>query len=222
MKKLVLYSAQETPKDHKVNLELLRLIAKPNPRIAYIPSDFVNDSAWFQGKKNYYAQYGATLEEPVRFGAVLLGSELQNLFAFDAIHLSGGNTPQFLTLLRHHDLLERLRDFVANGGVLIGVSAGAIIMTPDIFSAYDCGDDRPSEPFDHTALGLVDFTFMPHDTSELEIRCQELALELNRTLYACQDGDGIVVNGDEIKLIGDVLEFLPQRSKVNQALPREI
>ncbi len=209
MKKLLLYSAQETPEDHKVNLELMRLIAKPNPRIAYVPSDFVNESSWFQGKKTYYAQYGATLEEPVRFGAVLLESELQNLFSFDAIHLSGGDTPRFLTLLREHNLLERLRDYVTGGGVLIGISAGAIIMTTNIFTAYDCGDERPAEPFDHSALGLVDFAFMPHYTAELESQCQELALELNRTLYACQDGDGIVVNGNEIKLIGEVLEFQP-------------
>jgi dipeptidase E len=209
MKKLVLYSAQETPEDHKVDLELMRLIAKPNPRIVWIPSDFVNDSAWFHSKKTYYAQYGVTLEEPVQFGAALFGSELQKLFSFDAIHLSGGDTPQFLTLLREHNLLQRLHDYVARGGVLIGVSAGAIIMTPNIFTAYDCGDDRPSEPFDHTALGLVDFAFMPHYESELEKRCQELVLELNCTLYACQDGDGIVVNGDEVKLMGNVLEFTP-------------
>jgi hypothetical protein len=50
---------------------------------------------------------------------------------------------------------------------------------------------------------------MPHYEPELEIPCQELALELNRILYACRDGDGIVVNGDEIKLMGDVLEFKP-------------
>jgi dipeptidase E len=207
MKKLVLYSAQEIPEDHKVNLELMRLIAKPNPRIAYIPSDFVNDSPWFHSKKTYYAQYGATLEEPVQFGAVLLESGLQNLFAFDAIHLSGGDTSQFLTLLREHHLLERLQNYVALGGVLIGISAGAIIMTPNIFTAYDCGDEHPPEPFDHTALRLVNFAFMPHYEPALEIRCQELALELNRTLYACRDGDGIVVNGDEIRLMGDVLEF---------------
>ncbi len=211
MRKLLLYSAQETPEDHKINLELIRLIAKPHPRIAWMPSDFVNDSAWFHDKKKYYARYDAILEEPVRFGAQLLESELQNLFAFDAIHLSGGDTPQFLTLLREHHLLERLLDYVARGGVLIGISAGAIIMSANIFTAYDCGDDRPSEPFDHTSLGLVEFVFMPHYTPELELRCQELALELNRTLYACRDGDGIVVNGNEIKLMGQVLEFLPQR-----------
>ncbi len=209
MKKLVLYSAQETPEDHKVNLELLRLIAKPNPRIAYIPSGFVNDSAWFRNKKTYYAQYDAILEEPVQFNTVLLESEMQNLFSFDAIHLSGGDTPKFLSLLLEHHLLERLRDYVARGGLLIGVSAGAIIMSPNIFTAYDCGDDRPSEPFDHTALGLVDFAFLPHYVPGLQQRCQELALKLNRTVYACQDGDGIVVTGNEIKLIGDVLEFKP-------------
>ena len=147
----------------------------------------------------------------MQFGAVLLESELQNLFSCDAIHLSGGDTPRFLTLLREHDLFERLRDYVTRGGVLIGISAGAIIMTPNILTAYDCGDDRPSEPFDHTAFGLVDFAFMPHYTPELELQCRALALELHRTLYVCQDGDGIVVNGNEIKLMGEVLEFKHQR-----------
>ena len=207
MKRLVLYSAQETPEDHKIDLELMLLIAKPKPKIAWIPSDFKNNSAWFQSKISYYAQYGATLEEPVRFGEVLLESELQDLFSYDAIHLSGGDTPKFLELLRNHHLLPRLREYAARGGVLIGISAGSIIMTPSIFTAYDCGDERPTEPFDHTALNLVDFAFMPHYESNLEHRCEELALELNRTLYACQDGDGIVVNGNEIKLIGDVLDF---------------
>jgi dipeptidase E len=168
MKKLVLYSAQETLEDRKVDLEMLPLIDKPNPRIAWIPSDFKNNSAWFQSKIPYYAQYGATLEEPVQFGNVLLESELQNLFSYDAIHLSGGDTPKFLELLRNHHLLPCLHDFVARGGVLIGISAGAIIMTPNIFTAYDCGDERPIEPFDHTALGLVDFAFMPHYLPELE------------------------------------------------------
>ena len=210
MKKLVLYSAQETPEDRKVDLELMRLIAKPNPKIAWIPSFFVNNSAWFQNKVKYYAQYGAILEEPVQFAAILLESELQNLFSYDAIHLSGGDTSSFLELLRKHSLIPRIQDFVARGGVLIGQSAGSIIMTPNIFTAYDCGDERPLEPFDHTALGLVDFAFMPHFEPDLEQPCRKLALELNRTLYACQDGDGIVVNGDEVKFIGDVLEFKPQ------------
>lgn len=209
MKKLVLYSAQETPEDHKVNLEMLRLIGKANPRIAWIPSDFKNNSAWFQSKISYYTQYNATLEEPVQFAAILLESELQNLFSYDAIHLSGGDTSSFLELLRKHNLIPRIQDFVARGGVLIGQSAGSIIMTPNIFTAYDCGDERPLEPFDHTALGLVDFAFMPHFEPELEPRCKELALELNLRVYACKDGDGIVVNGDEIKLMGDVLEFKP-------------
>jgi dipeptidase E len=157
MRKLVLYSAQETPEDRKIDLELMRLIAKPNAKIAYIPSDFVNDSVWYRSKIEYYAQYGATLEEPVQFNTVLLENELQNLFAYDAIHLSGGDTPSFLRLLRQHNLLSQLHDYVAQGGVLIGISAGAIITTPNILTAYDCGDDRPPEPFDHNALGLVDF-----------------------------------------------------------------
>jgi dipeptidase E len=88
--------------------------------------------------------------------------ELDTLLTCDAIHLSGGNTYYFLHWLRVRNLLIRLREYVARGGVLIGVSAGAILMTPNIGSASLCGDMPLEGMTDYAALGLVDFAFVPH------------------------------------------------------------
>lgn len=108
-------------------------------------------------------------------------------------------------------MLPVLREYVAGGGVLIGVSAGAILMTPDVSTSALCGDafvDGLSDPF---RLGLVDFhfLFLPHFESS-EAGTAEIAAHQNRlpaTLYACPDGGGIVVEGANIELFGEVQKF---------------
>ena len=195
---------------------MLRLIAKPRPRIAWIPSDFRSGSRWFHAKVAYYARYDTDLEEPVRFDAPFTPADLERLWTFDAIHLSGGNTAEFLGLLRQHHMLEPLRRFARHGGVLIGESAGAILMTVSIETTFvgESGDKHPGADFELDALELVDFAFVPHYSDDLETTCRKLATQLRRTVYACRDGDGIVVNAGELRLIGAVLEFNPSPSDV--------
>lgn len=211
MPKLILCSCQDSPEDHAVKLELLRLIAKPRPRIAWIPSDFRSGSHWFHAKAAYYARDDAVLEEPVRFDLDFAAADLERLWTFDAIHLSGGNTVEFLRSLRHHQMLELLRMYARDGGVLIGESAGAILMTASIETTFigESGDPHPEDDREYAALGLVDFAFVPHYSGHLETTCRELASKLRRTVYACRDGDGVVVKEGERRLIGKVLEFTP-------------
>ncbi|WP_199621429.1 Type 1 glutamine amidotransferase-like domain-containing protein [Paenibacillus alkalitolerans] len=82
------------------------------------------------------------------------------MFDYDAIHLSGGNTFYFLSLLKKRNTMEMLRAYVNKGGILIGVSAGSILMTKTIgFAGYGVDGDRN--------VVYVDFEFLPHwDGSE--------------------------------------------------------
>lgn len=137
---------------------------------------------------------------------------LDQLFACDAIHLSGGNTYYFLYWLQQRGLMERLQHYALHQGVLIGISAGAIIMTSEIASARLCGD-APYVPLTtYQGLGLVDFAFVPHvqDTPEDYARMQEYANHQQRVLYGCHDGDGIVVAGETVRLVGNVVSMTPK------------
>ncbi|WP_246805901.1 Type 1 glutamine amidotransferase-like domain-containing protein [Ensifer sp. ENS10] len=58
--------------------------------------------------------------------------DIAALFASDAIHLSGGHTGGFLERLKQSRMLGPIRDWALAGGILIGVSAGAILMAPTI------------------------------------------------------------------------------------------
>ncbi len=205
MRRLVLYSDQVLPETEKVDQELAALLGTSNPTIGFIPSSADPQRTYYEERRVYYARLGMTLSVYFELEAYN-PDRLEALLACDAIHLTGGNTYYFLHWLRKRDMLAPLRRYVARGGVLIGVSAGAILMTPDIATAALCGDEPLEGETDLAALHLVDFAFVPHFGG---IPYDLLALQAYSrgrqvVVYACRDGDGVVVEDDQVKCIGDV------------------
>jgi dipeptidase E len=210
MTKLVLYSDQEIPENVQVDRRMLELIGTSHtPKIGYIPSAGDPDRNWFGQKMQYYARLGADLAVYFELDVDYHPEELDQLLACDAIHLSGGNTYHFLYWMRARGMIGVLREYVDRGGVLIGVSAGSILMTPDIGTTRLCGDEAlPGEQMDSLdALGLVDFAFVPH-INQIPIASNAVKIYSRRhpgtILYGCADGDGIIVNGDRVEFIGEI------------------
>jgi dipeptidase E len=102
--------------------------------------------------------------------------------------------------------MEPLQEFAARGGVLIGASAGAIIMTPEISATAYCADaPLPGEETDDLfALNLVDFAFFPHINYFPEHETQMVAYSQAHPypIYGCANGDGIVVDGEKVEFLG--------------------
>ena len=166
--KLALYSNQYSPETDHIDEALLRWLPR-NASIGYLPSGPDPHRDWFNHQAPYYGRYGFTM---TYFGLQeeFDDSRLPELFGSDAIHLTGGNTFQFLHWLRERGLIDRIRAYVHDGGVLIGASAGSIIMTPDVATAFLCGDEPYEGMSSGAAIGLVDFEMVPHyDGSEAQL-----------------------------------------------------
>ncbi len=206
-RKLALYSDQETPANEQMDARVLRLIGRSQPRIGYIPATNDPERAYFRRKADYYAEIGANLAVYVDPNQDTSEAEWSTLLSCDAIHLSGGNTFSFLSWMKRRRVLPLLARYVSEGGVLIGVSAGAILMTPSVNSALLCGDVRDSQLMDNVGLGLVDFHFWPHFDSASVTKDQLILSSAIPNLYACPDGSGIVIDGKEVELFGQVDQF---------------
>ena len=208
MRKLVLHSDQIKGKT-QIDEASWKLFSTPKPRIAYIPSQSDFDRKYFQEKVEWYKQFGITDLLYYDIDREYDEGKKAELLACDGIFLSGGNTYYFLNNLKKRNFVPVLRDYVEKGGVLIGVSAGSLIMSQTIRIAA-LQDENIIGLKDYYALGLVNFDFFPHLDDDKDKYLKDI-VEYSKTsqsiIYACNDGDGIIVEGDKMQFFGEVLKI---------------
>lgn len=195
--------------DSKKVRDFIREKAKhADPKICIIPS-FTN----FQGVQSsgdYYTleRMGFNPDNISMFDVGYLFDEtkIDSLKENDVIILGGGNTFLFQWLLRRAGMLDGLSEFAKNGGILIGESAGSIIMSESIEIARFADEDIVgSENTD--GLGIIDFEMKPHFGGWLK-RFPEFvyySAESNQDLYCLFDGGFIIVSDDDITPHGNFI-----------------
>ena len=207
--KLVLYSGYDK-ENAAIDREVIRLIGKKNPRVVFIPSTSHAHDFEFDYVRETFASYGVKKMALFNIDHPYSTPDAELIFkTADMIYLSGGNTFYFLKSIYRNHLDRLLLDFVMRGGVLVGLSAGAIVMTPSIATASYPKFDRDENTVgigNFVAMGLVDFEFFPHYTPEPEYAVELLKQSklITHPLYGVSDGGGIVVENGRLSFFGDV------------------
>ena len=173
--------------------------------LSYIPSMSDRKLKYFEKTKNKLSEYGNFEFNYFDIDDFCNIDKIEKIFKSEIIYLSGGNTYYFLNNLKKRYLITRLRKYVENGGYIIGLSAGAIIMSKDI-SAAQFGDEDIVGLSDLSSLALVDFDFMPHwnEDSHYLDDLKEYSKNTGNTVYTCNDGDGIIVMDNKVHFYGDI------------------
>lgn len=210
--KLALYSGGDETDNIRLDKHLIKLSGKSNPTITFIPSssyfiesEFMEFATQFQ---KYRVNKLINFPVDVEFSDVLKEEVLKS----DIIYLGGGNTFYFLKHLRRSGFLKELKEFVKKGGILAGLSAGAILMSSNINMAaipdFD-RDDNDENIKNLSALNLVKFDFFPHykNSKRYDTALKEHSLSHSTRIYASADGCGIIVDDDDIKFIGKTFLF---------------
>lgn len=210
--KLVLYSGGDEKENRQLDKAFIDLLGKKNPVVTFIPSSSYLSEEEFRLYVRHYSKYKISrfihFPVDVPFDKIMF----QEVMRSDAIHLGGGNTFYFLNSLRKAKLLPDLRKFVEKGGVLTGLSAGAIMMTENIEMAGYPDFDRDDNIVglkNLNALGLLDFAFFPHfkNSTRYDVAFKKYSKLKNKVIYACPDGAGIVVNDGELRFIGKTFAY---------------
>jgi dipeptidase E len=219
--KLVMFSGGAPTPNRTLGREVMRFFGpRSKPLITFIPAD---EQGWEEDYANFRRKFAS---RRVRFACLLIEKPLSakavgELLASDGIFLGGGNTFHFLDKLRKRGLITKLREFAAKGGLLMGLSAGSILLTPTIHTAsvpsFDADENWPGVT-NLTAMGLVNFEFSPHyladEKADDELR--EHSVRLKRPIYACTDGSGLVVNQGKVRAVGSVAVFSKGRKRILQ------
>lgn len=210
--KLVFYSGGDEKDNRHLDKDFIQLIGKKNPVVTFIPSSSYLSEQEFKVFVKHYSKFRISrfihFPVDVPFDKILF----QEVMRSDAIHMGGGNTFYFLHSLRKAKLLPQLRAFVKRGGVLTGLSAGAIMMTENIQMAAYPEFDRDENTVgisNLSAMNLVDFHFFPHfkNSPRYDVAFKKFTKLHNKIIYACPDGAGLVVDGEELRFVGKCYAF---------------
>lgn len=212
--KLVLYSGGQQRSNQLLHQELSDLVGQSKKRksFTYIPYCHDYSQVYFNRAVKRYKRFGFKTFRYLNIDQPHLKKEVKEAFSSDVIYLAGGNTFYLLHHLRKSNLVQPLRQFAQKGGVIAGLSAGAILLTPSIFLAgypsYN-RDENEVGLINEKALGLVPFEFYPHYVnSKRDQRSMSLySKRIDHPLYACADGSGIVINGTQTSFFGKTYLF---------------
>ena len=114
---------------------------------------------------------------------------------FDIMYVIGGNTIYLLDMVRKYNFDEKIIEFIKQGKIYIGSSAGSQILgtTIKLCSTYE---NNFVNMTDFTALGIVNGEIVPHSNKK-----QELLSKVNRDdLILLYDGDGIIYDSKNCEL----------------------
>jgi dipeptidase E len=209
MGRILLYSDFRPGISTKVDDVLLRLLAGTPCRMGYIPSESDTKRRYFDKIRDRYSEIGIMDVTYFDLGEEFSKENIPDLMSCNAIHLSGGDPARFLELVRQRNFHEQLKAFLKKGGILTGISAGAMILTPSL-GLIDMEAGRPySKP--KPALKMADFEFYPHykqdDATAKALSHYARARKIR--VYACDDDGGILIDDGVVSTLGQVTCFEP-------------
>lgn len=213
-RKLVLYSGGQTKANHRLHRELIDLVPmKSHVSMTYIPYCYDGHDVFYKRFIKRYRHFGVSQFHCLPVDRPIERISLKLALESDIIYLAGGNTFYFLKNLKDSGMLRHLKSFVKRGGVLAGLSAGAIILTPEITLAgyphFEC-DENDVNLENFKSLDLVDLEFFPHFDFSKRLTNALMRYSKNSLypIFAAEDGAGLVINGSKKTFIGKSCFFL--------------
>ncbi len=122
----------------------------------------------------------------------------------DAVYVEGGNTYYLLKAVRESGFDKVIKELIEKGIAYIGSSAGSYIMCPTIeMTDWKPNDKDKYGVTDFTALNLVPFLVFAHYLPELEDILREKVANAKYPVKILKDGQAILVENDNYKLVGE-------------------
>ena len=210
--KIVLYSGGQLRSNHHLHGAVARLALSgrcgTRPlSLTYIPFCAEDSKIFFERAKRRYRPHGVEKFQCLSVDDDPSAAAIDLALQSDIIYLAGGNTFYFLKHLRKSGVLPQLKAFSDRGGVLAGLSAGGLILSPTVKLAADPGlgpDDNEVNMKNFKGLGLFPFEFSPHyeKTPKMIKAHRAYSLTTDYPVYAVEDGAGIIIDGNEITVRG--------------------
>lgn len=170
--------------------------------VAFIPAATTRSKdTYFEFFRTKMEVYGLT-----NLISIDLYSEWKSIHDANAIYIAGGNTFKLIDIMRK----SGFSDFLLKNWtklILIGNSAGAVVLGRDIRTANDSDHIEATQA---SGLGLVDFSICPHYSEDKRARLESKSILLQHRVVGIPEQSAIVVTDKEIHF-GQIQSFCIKR-----------
>lgn len=175
-------------------------------RVAFVPTAATNEGErkYVEGSRKELIDLGILKGniQDVHAGDRIAPEWLQS---FDVLYVCGGNTFHLLAEVRRNNFGEAAREFIGSGKLYFGVSAGSILVTPNIgIAGVGPADENLPGITDLAGLGIADFEVSPHTPELVSYQdTEEYARENKRKVYAVSDKTAIKLVDRKVEIVGE-------------------
>lgn len=122
----------------------------------------------------------------------------------NAIYINGGNPFYLLYHLKKSGADSILKKRAHQGSVIVGSSAGALVLGPSIEIAnFFTPEMNTMRLHNLSALNLVPFTVYPHYQENVEDKIKEFESTVSIPVKRLKDTDALVISGGQYREIGE-------------------
>lgn len=145
------------------------------------------------------------------------------LFSHGIIEIGGGNTYELLSLLRKSNIIDGLKEYEKNGGIIVGCSAGAVVLgTTTLLSTI--ADENRSGITDFTGLDMLEkfppLCFKPHIDLSLNFNSalfQDFANALNINVITAAENAYVIFDDDKMYQTSGIEFYIPKENAETQS-----
>ena len=188
----------------EIDEKIVKLSCKAHPRLLFISFNIKSNHTFGYMKKHYMEQ-GVQCEH-LCFNEFSNQKTVDGKFKrADIVYIGGGNTISFMQKLRKFGLDKKLLEAVEQNKVLVGRSAGAIIISKA--GSSDSRNYKSGKKYTFVkGLGLLNAFLAPHYMDSDRPKDMPRILLKNKNLIGIglDSGSALVVNGEDYQTISSV------------------
>ncbi len=187
-----------------IDLEIVKMSNKEKPTFLFIGLGDSHSDSYYDTIKKIYKELGC-LTINLKKKNILNNMDLvkEKINSADIIYIGGGDTIKLKELIINYQIDSLLRKAYLNGTILVGMSAGAILLSRDGLSdSYILRAERDSFEF-IDGLGFIDISICPHyhedsnKTNALEMKIKNTKKEV----YGLENCTALKIVNQEIEII---------------------
>ncbi len=186
-----------------IDREVVKMTDKAMPQFLFVGLASSFADSYYDAMKNIYKSLGCNCQYLKKKNIInnrdIVEAKINNA---DIIYIGGGDTIKLLNELKEYNLEELFIEAFKKNKVIVGISAGAIILCNEGYSdSLKLRGESDKYEF-IKGLGCLDLIFSPHHSEE---KYSEMMTEIgDRKVYSLENGTALKIVDGSISLIKSI------------------